>query len=50
MFWMNEQQQQKPKRISKVEIDNLPDKAFRVIIVKMMKELGRRIYAHSTRC
>ena len=28
-------------------MDNLPKKKFRVMIVKMIKELGRRIVAHS---
>ena len=30
-----------------MEIGNLPKKEFRVTILKMMKELGRRMDAHS---
>ena len=35
------------EELSEVEIGNLPEKEFRVMIVKMIKELGRRMDAQS---
>ena len=32
-----------PEELSEVQISNLPNKEFKVMIIKMFKELGRRI-------
>lgn len=37
------------KELSEVEIDNLPDKEFKVIIVKMIKNLGKE-WIHRAEC
>ena len=42
MFQMKEQDKT-PKELSEVEIGNLPEKEFRVMIIKMRKELERRM-------
>ena len=47
MSQMKEQDKTPEEEISEVETDNLPKKEFRVIIVKMIKELGRRVDAQS---
>ena len=47
MFQMKEQDKTPEEELSEVEIDNLPEKEFRVMIIKMIKELGRRMYAQS---
>ena len=33
------------KHLSEVEIDNLPEKEFRIVIVKMIQDLGKRTEA-----
>ena len=33
------------KQLNKVEIDNLPEKEFRTVIVKMIQDLGKRTEA-----
>ena len=40
---MKEQNKTSEEEISKVEIGNLPNKEFKVMIIKMVKELGRRM-------
>ena len=47
MSQMKEQDKTPEEEISEVETGNLPKKEFRVIIVKMIKELGRRVDAQS---
>ena len=47
MFQTKEQDKTPEEELSKVEIGNLPKKEFRVVIVKMIKELGRRMDAQS---
>ena len=47
MYQMKEQDKTPEKQLNEVEIGNLPEKEFRVMIVKMMKELGRRMDAQS---
>ena len=42
MFQTKEQDKTPEEELSDVEIDNLPKKEFRVMIVKMIKKLGRR--------
>ena len=44
MFQMKEQEKT-PEELSEVEIGILPEKEFRVMIVKMIKELGIRMDA-----
>ena len=40
----DEEQDKNPQeQLSEVEIDNLPEKEFRVIIVKMIQNLGKRM-------
>ena len=44
MFQMKEQEKKNPEEeLSEVEICNLPDKKFKIMIVKMFKGLGRRL-------
>ena len=47
MFLMKEQDIAPEEEISEVEIANLLEKICRLVIVKMIKELGRRMAAHS---
>ena len=44
---MRDQDKTLEKEPSEVEIGNLPKKDFRVVIIKMIKELGRRMDAQS---
>ena len=45
MFQTKEQDKTPEEELSEVEIGNIPEKEFRVMIVKMIKELGRRMDA-----
>ena len=40
---MKEQHKTPKEELSEVEVGNLPEKEFRVVIVKMIKELGSRM-------
>ena len=40
---MKEQSKNKPEQTNEVEIGSLPEKEFRVMIVKMMQNLGNRM-------
>ena len=40
---MREQDQTSVKELNETEISNLPDKEFRVIVIKMLTELWRRM-------
>ena len=42
MYQMKEQDKTPEKQLSEVEIGNLPEKEFRIIIVKMIQGLGKR--------
>ena len=42
MFQMKEQGKTSENELNKVKINNLPDKEFKVMIIKMLNELGRR--------
>ena len=44
---MKEQDKTAEEQLSEVETGNLPEKEFRVMILKMIKELGRRMDAQS---
>ena len=45
MSQMNEQDKTPEKQLSEVEIGNLPEKEFRIMIVKMIQDLGKRMEA-----
>ena len=47
MLQKKEQDKIPEKELSKMEINNLPDKEFKLMIIKMLNELGRRIDKHS---
>ena len=42
---MKEQDKTPEKHLSEVEISNLPEKEFRVMIVKMIQDLGKKMKA-----
>ena len=46
MFQVKEQDKT-PEELSEVEIGNLPEKEFRVVITKMIEELGRIVDTQS---
>ena len=46
-MFKTKEQAKAPEGLSEVEIGNLLKKEFRVVIIKMMKELGRRMDAQS---
>ena len=43
MYQMKEQEKNPEKPLNEVEIGNLPEKEFRVMIVKMIQNLGNRM-------
>ena len=43
MFQIKEQDKTLEEQLSEVEIENLPDKEFKVMTVKMIKELRRKM-------
>ena len=45
MYQMKEQDKTPEKQINEVEIGNLPEKGFRIMIVKMIQDLGKRMKA-----
>ena len=47
VFQMKEQNKTPEEQVNDMEIDNVPKKEFRVMIVKMIQELGKRIDAWS---
>ena len=47
MFQTEEQDKTLEEELSEIEINNLPDKEFKVIIIKMLKKFGRRMDEHS---
>ena len=44
---MKEQDKTPEEELTKVEVNNLPPKEFKVMIIKMLKELRRRMDKHS---
>ena len=42
MYQMKEQDKTPKKQLNKVEISNLPEKEFRIMIVRMIQDLGKR--------
>ena len=47
MFQIKEQDKIPEEQLREVEIGNLPEKEFKVMIVKMIQELGKRMNAQS---
>ena len=45
MYQMKEQDKPQKKQLNEVEIGNLPEKEFRIMIVKMIQDLGKRMEA-----
>ena len=45
MYQMKEQEKNPEKQLNEVEISNLPEKEFRIMIVKMIQDLGKRMEA-----
>ena len=45
MYQMKEQDKTQEQQLNEVEIDNLPEKEFRIMIVKMIQDLGKRMEA-----
>ena len=45
MYQMKEQEKTPEKQLNEVEIGNLPEKQFRILIVKMIQDLGKRMEA-----
>ena len=45
MYQMKEKDKTPEKQLNEVEIGNLPEKEFRIIIVKMIQDLGKRMEA-----
>ena len=43
MYQMKEQDKTPEKQLNEVEIGNLPEKEFRIMIVKMIQNLGNRM-------
>ena len=45
MYQMEEQDKTPGKQLNEMEIGNLPEKEFRIMIVKMIQDLGKRMEA-----
>ena len=45
MYQMKEQEKTPEKQLNEVEIGNLPENEFRIMIVKMIQDLGKRMEA-----
>ena len=45
MYQMKEQDKILEKQLNEVEIGNLPEKEFRIMIVRMIQDLGKRMEA-----
>ena len=45
MYQMKEQDKTPGKQLNEVEIGNLPEKEFRIMIVKMIQDLGKKMEA-----
>ena len=46
---MREEDKTPEEQLSEVELSNLPDKEFKVMIIKMLRELGRRMDEQSNK-
>ena len=45
IYQLKEQDKTPEKQLNEVEIGNLPEKEFRILIVKMIQDLGKRMEA-----
>ena len=45
MYQMKEQDTTPEKQLNELELGNLPEKEFRIMIVKMIQDLGKRMEA-----
>ena len=45
MYQVKEQDKTEEKQLNEVAIGNLPEKEFRIMIVKMIQDLGKRMEA-----
>ena len=45
MYQMKEQDKTPEKQVNEVEISNLPEKEFRIMIVQMIQDLGNKMEA-----
>ena len=45
MYQMKEQDKTPVKQLNEMQIGNLPEKEFRIMIVKMIQDLGKRMQA-----
>ena len=45
LYQMKEQDKTPQKQLNEAEIGNLPEKEFRIMIVKMIQDLGKRMEA-----
>ena len=45
MYQMKEQDKTQEKQLNEVEVGNVPEKEFRITIVKMIQDLGKRMEA-----
>ena len=45
IYQMKKQDKMPEKQLNEVEIDNLPEKEFRIMMVKMTQDLGKRMEA-----
>lgn len=45
MFQMREQEEKPEKDLKDIEISNLPDKEFKIMVIKMLTDLRRRMNA-----
>ena len=50
IYQMKEQEKSPEKQLNEVEIGNLPEKEFRIMIVKMIQDFGKTMEARSRRC
>lgn len=47
MFQMKEQDKTTGESLSEMQISNLPDKEFKVMVIKILTELGRAMDEHN---
>ena len=47
LFQLKEQEKTPDKTTNKTEINNLPDKEFKALVIRILTELGKRIDEHS---
>ena len=45
MYQVKEQNKTSEKQLNEVEVGNIPEKEFRIMIVKMIQDLGKRMEA-----